>query len=121
MRFLCLIYHSADVNGTLTPVEIDKVIEEHFDYDAGLRQCGALILSDALEAPEKAVVIRPRGTALSATDGPFAETKEHLAGFYLVEAADMSAATELARRIPSARYGAVEIRPIRILSLPDQA
>jgi hypothetical protein len=118
MRFLCLIYTSADVDGTLTSSEVDTLIAEHFEYDEGLRRKGTMILSDALETPDKAIVIRPRGSALSTTDGPFVETKEHLAGFYLIEAADMAGATEIAQRIPSARYGAVEIRPIRILTLP---
>ena len=118
MRFLCLIYTSADVDGTLTSSEVDTLIAEHFEYDEGLRRRGTMILSDALEKPDKAIVIRPRGWALATTDGPFVETKEHLAGFYLIEAADMAGATEIARRIPSARYGAVEIRPVRILTLP---
>ncbi|AVA20874.1 YciI family protein [Rhizobium sp. LEGMi198b] len=118
MRFLCLIYTSADVDGTLTYSEVDSLIAEHFAYDESLRKKGTLILSDALATPDKAIVIRPRGSALSTTDGPFVETKEHLAGFYLVEAANMADATEIARRIPSGRHGAIEIRPIRILTLP---
>ncbi|MBB3608859.1 YciI family protein [Rhizobium sp. BK602] len=119
MRFLCMIHTSIDVDGTLSSGEMDSLVAEHFAYDDGLRRDGTLILSDALELPDKAIVIRPRGTTLTVTDGPFVETKEHLAGFYLIEAADMAAATEIARRIPSARHGAVEIRPIRLLTLPD--
>ncbi|MDE1994575.1 MAG: YciI family protein [Rhizobiaceae bacterium] len=118
MRFLCLIYNSADIDGTLTSKEVDTLVAEHFAFDEDLRRNGTMILADALETPDKAIVIRPRGTALGATDGPFAETKEHLAGFYMIEAADMTEATEIARRIPSARYGAIEIRPIRILTHP---
>ncbi|MBB4570308.1 YciI family protein [Rhizobium leucaenae] len=118
MRFLCLIYTSADVDGTLTSTEVDGLIAEHFAYDQSLRRNGTLILADALATPDRAIVIRPRGSALSTTDGPFVETKEHLAGFYLIEAADMADATEIARHIPSGRHGAIEIRPIRILTLP---
>ncbi|MDL2404425.1 YciI family protein [Rhizobium calliandrae] len=119
MRFLCLIYMPADLESTLTPSEGDTLIAEHFAYDEGLRRSGTLVLSDALEMPDKAIVIRPPGSALATTDGPFAETKEHLAGFYVVEAVDPAGATEIARRIPSAQYGAIEIRPIRILTLPS--
>ena len=118
MRFLCLIYMPADLDDILTRSQGDRLIADHFEYDEDLRRGGTMIWSDALEAPDKAIVIRPRGSTPSTTDGPFIETKEHLAGFYVVEAADMAEATEIARRIPSAKYGAIEIRPIRILTLP---
>ncbi|GAC1042087.1 YciI family protein [Rhizobium sp. No.120] len=117
MRFLCLIYTTVDVDGRLTPNEMNHLIAEHFVFDEGLRQDGTMIVSDALALRDKSVVVRPDGDTFSVTDGPFAETKEHLAGFYLIEAADLREATEIAKRIPSARYGAVEIRPVRILTL----
>lgn len=119
MRFLCMIYTSVDVDGRLTQSEMNGLIAEHFAYDEGLQQDGTLIVSDALELHNKSIVIRVVGTELSVTDGPFVETKEHLAGFYLIDAPDMEGATEIARRIPSARYGAIEIRPVRILTLPE--
>jgi hypothetical protein len=78
-----------------------------------------MIHSDALETPDKATVLRVRNNTLSATDGPYVETKEYLAGFYVIEAPDVAAAREIAGRIPSARFGAVELRPVRILTLPD--
>ncbi|AYG61341.1 YciI family protein [Rhizobium jaguaris] len=118
MRFLCLIYMPADLDSTLTPSEGDTLIADHFEYDESLRRRGTMIWSDALGTPDNAIVIRARGSVLSTTDGPFVETKEHLAGFYVIEAPDMAGATEIARRIPSAQYGAIEIRPIRILTLP---
>ena len=118
MRFLCLIYTTVDVDGRLTPNEMNHLIAEHFVFDEGLRQDGTMIVSDALALRDKSVVVRPDGgDGFSVTDGPFAETKEHLAGFYLIEAADLREATEIAKRLPSARYGAVEIRPVRILTL----
>ncbi|NTF41396.1 YciI family protein [Rhizobium rhizogenes] len=117
MRFLCLIYTTVDVDGRLSPNEMNHLIGEHFVYDEGLRQDGSLIVSDALELRDKSIVIRPRGDTFSVTDGPFAETKEHLAGFYLIEALDLEGAAEIAKGIPSARYGAIEIRPVRILTL----
>ena len=117
MRFLCLIYTSVDVDGRLTQSEMNHLIAEHFVFDEGLRRDGALIVSDALALRDKSIVIRPDGNAFSITDGPFVDTKEHLAGFYLIEAPDLDGAADIARRIPSARYGAIEIRPVRILTL----
>ncbi|TWB20257.1 hypothetical protein FBZ99_1011049 [Rhizobium sp. ERR 1071] len=117
MRFLCLIYTTVDVDGRLTPNEMNHLLAEHFIFDEGLRRDGTMIVSDALALRDKSIVIRPDGDTFSVTDGPFAETKEHLAGFYLIEAPDLEEAVGIAKRIPSARYGAVEIRPVRILTL----
>ncbi|OEC92987.1 MULTISPECIES: YciI family protein [unclassified Rhizobium] len=117
MRFLCLIYTTVDVDGRLTPNEMNHLIAEHFVFDEGLRRDGTMIVSDALALRDKSIVIRPDGDTFSVTDGPFVETKEHLAGFYLIEAPDLEEAVGIAKRIPSARYGAVEIRPVRILTL----
>jgi hypothetical protein len=119
MRYLCLIYNSADVDGRLSQSETDALVRDHFGFDEGLRQDGTLIHCDALETPEEAVVLRLREGRLTVTDGPYVETKEHLAGFYVIEAADIERATEIVGRIPSARFGAVELRPIRILTLPE--
>lgn len=119
MRYLCLIYNSADIDGRLTQTEGDALVRDHFSFDESLRQAGTLLHCDALAAPEEAVVLRLRDNRLSATDGPYIETKEHLAGFYVIEAANIEIATEIAGRIPSARVGAVELRPIRILTLPE--
>ncbi|TXI10100.1 MAG: dehydrogenase [Rhizobium sp.] len=117
MRFLCLIYTSVDVDGRLSQNEMNHLIGEHFVYDESLRRDGTLIVSDALALRDKSIVVRPDGNGFSVTDGPFVETKEHLAGFYLIDAPDLDSATDIAKRIPSARYGAIEIRPVRILTL----
>ncbi|MFS8044774.1 YciI family protein [Rhizobium sp. BR 314] len=117
MRFLCLIYTSIDVDGRLNQSEMNHLIGEHFVYDEGLRRDGSLLLSDALELRNKSIVIRPHGKTFSVTDGPFVETKEYLAGFYVIDAPDMESAAEIAKHIPSARYGAIEIRPVRTLTL----
>jgi hypothetical protein len=119
MRYLCLIYNSADTDGTLTPFETEDLTRAHFSFDEGLRRDGTMVHADALEMPDKAVVLRLRNTVLSVTDGPYVETKEHLAGFYVIEAPDIEKAKEIVGRIPSARYGAVELRPIRISTLPE--
>jgi len=119
MRFICLIYNSTDTDGTLTPDETNELIKAHFAFDEELLRDGIMIHSDALETPDKATVLRVRNNTLSATDGPYVETKEYLAGFYVIEAPDVATAREIAGRIPSARFGAVELRPVRILTLPD--
>ncbi|MBB3135590.1 hypothetical protein FHS26_003336 [Rhizobium pisi] len=119
MRYICLIYNSTDTDGTLTPDETNELIKAHFAFDEELLRDGIMIHSDALETPDKATVLRVRNNTLSATDGPYVETKEYLAGFYVIEAPDVAAAREIAGRIPSARFGAVELRPVRILTLPD--
>ena len=119
MRYVCLIYNSADVDGTLTPKETDEIVRAHFSFDEELRRDGIMIHADALDMPEKATVLRVRNNSVQATDGPYVETKEHLAGFYVIEAPDDAAAKAIAARIPSARVGAVELRPVRMLTLPE--
>ena len=119
MRYICLIYNSTDTDGTLTPDETNELIKAHFAFDEELLRDGIMIHSDALETPDKATVLRVRNNTLSATDGPYVETKEYFAGFYVIEAPDVATAREIAGRIPSARFGAVELRPVRILTLPD--
>jgi hypothetical protein len=83
------------------------------DYDEAIRASGHCIASEALQPVATATTLRVRNGKLSVTDGPFAETKECLAGFYLVEARDLNEAIQLAARIPPAALGCVEVRPIR--------
>lgn len=106
MKYLCLVYGE------------EKRIQEMDDreclaYDASLRASGRCIASEALEPVSTATTVRVRNGRLSVTDGPFAETKEQLAGFYLVEARDLNEAIQLAAKIPPAAVGSIEVRPIR--------
>jgi hypothetical protein len=106
MKYLCLVYGDEQ--------EIHTVPDsECLAYDEALRDSGRCIASEALESVETAATVRVRNGELSVTDGPFAETKEKLAGFYLIEARDLSEAIQLAAKIPPARVGSVEVRPIR--------
>ncbi|MGH7545233.1 MAG: YciI family protein [Gemmatimonadota bacterium] len=82
-------------------------------YDAALRKDGRCVASEALQPVETATTVRVRDGKVSITDGPFAETKEQLAGFYLIEARDLNEAIQVASQIPPARVGSVEVRPIR--------
>jgi len=89
--------------------------DECMAYDQSLRQGGRCVASEALEPVRTARTVRVRQGKVSVIDGPFAEAKECLAGFYLIEAADLDEATEIASRIPPARVGSVEVRPVRQL------
>jgi hypothetical protein len=106
MKYLCLVY--ADENTVHAVPDRDCVA-----YDIKLRESGACLSSEALESVQTATTVRVRGGKVSITDGPFAETKEQLTGFYLIEAADLDAAIRLAAGIPPATVGSIEIRPIR--------
>jgi hypothetical protein len=106
MKYLCLVY--ADENVVHTVPDRECVA-----YDEGLRESGRCVASEALEPVESAKTVRVRDGRVSVTDGPFAETKEQLGGFYLIEARDLDEAIAVAARIPPARVGSVEVRPIR--------
>jgi hypothetical protein len=82
-------------------------------FDQGLRASGHCVASEALQPVETATTLRVRNGKLSVSDGPFAETKEQLAGFYLVDARDLNEAIQMASKIPPARVGSIEVRPVR--------
>ena len=112
MRFMFMIHHDERELEALPEAEMQHLVDGALDYTEELRRSGHLIASDALQESETARTIRVRRGKVTATDGPFAETKEQLGGFYMVEAKDLNEAIQLAARIPSARYGSVEVRPI---------
>lgn len=112
MKYLCLIYTSAGNGAPLSEREQNALINEHLDYDAGLRQRGQFIHAQALQPPSTATIVRMRNGCLSMTDGPFAEAKEQVAGFLVIEARDLNDAIRIAAGIPSARHGAIEVRPV---------
>lgn len=109
MKYLCLVYSE------------EKNLEgfddaECVNYDEDIRRSGYCIASEALQPVATAATIRIRNGKMAVTDGPFAETKEQLAGFYLVDAKNMDEAIQLASRIPPARVGSIEVRPVRQLA-----
>jgi hypothetical protein len=115
MKFLCLIYLNEDEMAALPAEEMRQLNVGHLELNERLRASGHLIEADALEAGSTAVTVRPRKKRATVTDGPFTESKELVAGFYLLEAADMREAIDIASQFPGAQHGAVEIRPIRQL------
>jgi len=109
MKYLCLVY--------LEPGKLHAVPDrECLACGDGMRKSGLLVAAEALQPIETATTVRVRNGALSVTDGPFAETKEHLAGFYLIDARDLNDAIQVASKIPPAREGSVEVRPVRELN-----
>ena len=116
MQYLCLIYVDEQLERALAHQELDEIVAEHLAHDEELRAKGQYVTSAALESASTATTVRVRRGRISTTDGPFAETKEQLGGFVLIEARDLNEAIQIAARIPSARNGAVEVRPVRQLS-----
>ncbi len=115
MKYLCLIYYQEKQVYSMPPDEWDSLVGECLRFGDKVRSSGHYIGGEALQPVETAKTLRVRDGKVTVTDGPFAETKEQLAGFYLMEAADLNEAIQVASKIPPARHGSVEIRPIREL------
>jgi hypothetical protein len=114
MKYLCLIYDDEKKLGAMSQAESDAFLGEYHAYTEGIRKSGHMLHGEALKPVETATTIRVRNGKISTTDGPFAETKEQLGGFYLIEATDLNEAIQVAAKIPSARIGSVEVRPIMV-------
>jgi hypothetical protein len=112
MKYLCLVYFEPSVWDTVTPAEDASLTQESLAYDRELMQSGHFIAADALQPVHTATTIRVRNGKVSTTDGPFAETKEVLGGFILINASDLDDACRVAAKIPLARMGSIEVRPI---------
>ena len=112
MKFLCLIYSDENERDALPDAEYVGCIEESIATAEQLRPGGVYLGGQALQPVRTAVTLRRKRGELSFTDGPFAETKEQLAGFIMIEAPDMEAAKEIARVLPPACLGPIEIRPL---------
>jgi len=112
MKFLCLAYEEEAKLGALTQEEWTALRQETLDYVASLEKSGRLVLTNALQSATKASMVRIRDGKRHVVDGPFAETKEQLGGFFLIEVANRDEAIEVAARWPSARIGSIEVRPI---------
>jgi hypothetical protein len=118
MKYVCLVYLVERDMSAMTRKEADTCVEESLAYDDDLRKAGHFLVAHALQPVEAATTIRVRSGKLSTTDGPFAETKEQLGGFILIEARDLNEAIQVAAKIPMARHGSIEVRPIREIRAP---
>ena len=109
MKYLCLVYME---ERTLADIPDSECMA----YGDSLRKSGRYVAAEALQRVETATTVRVRNGKVSLTDGPFAETKEQLAGFYLIDARDLDDAVQIAAQIPPARVGSIEVRPVRELA-----
>jgi hypothetical protein len=116
MKYLCLIYRNEKDWEHYTKEQGDAMSGEYFAFTEDIRKSGHMLGGDALQPTATATTVRVRNGKVSTTDGPFAETKEQLGGFYLIEARDLNDAIQIASRIPGARTGSVEVRPIMVFS-----
>ena len=112
MKFLCLVYAEEDRLARLSSADWDALIAENLALCEELRLSGHYVSASPLDSVRTAVTVRVRNGKRSCVDGPFAETKEQLGGYYLIEARDRDEATRVAGRIPGARFGSVEVRRI---------
>jgi hypothetical protein len=112
MKYLCLIYENEKNWESLPPAESEAIMNEYFTFTGDIRKNGKYVAGEALQPTASATTVRVRNGKVSTTDGPFAETKEQLGGFYLIEAKDLNDAIQVASRIPSARFGSIEVRPV---------
>ena len=112
MQYLLLIYENEQEFGALPEAEQGRVFGEYMDYSKSIRKSGHYVGGQALQPTTSATTVRVKNGKTLTTDGPFAETREQLGGYYLVEAKDLDEAIKLAARIPGAKTGSVEVRPI---------
>ena len=112
MKYLCLAYEEESKLNALSKSEWDSLRDETVTYVDELRSSGRLISTEPLQSVRTAATVRVRGGKVSITDGPFAETKETLGGFFLINARDLNDAIQVASKWPSARLGSIEVRPI---------
>ena len=119
MQYLLLIYGNEAYWGTLSEKEQGQVMQEYMDFTKIIAQSGHLRGGNELHPTSRATTVRVRDKKRMVTDGPFAETKEQLGGYYLIEAKDLDEAVAIAARIPSVRWGAIEVRPIIPHDMPS--
>lgn len=120
MKYLCLAYEEESKLNALSKSEWDALRAETLTYLEELRKNGYIIAAEALQSVRTATTVRVRNNKISITDGPFAETKETLGGFFLINARDLNEAIQVASRWPSARLGSIEVRPIEDELKPDR-
>jgi len=116
MKYLCLVYLEEKKLDALSEGEYEALAGEALAYDEVLRKSGHFVVAQALQPVQTATTLRTRNGKLSMTDGPFAETKEQLGGFILIEARDLNDAIQVAAKIPPGRLGSIEVRPIKELT-----
>ena len=112
MKYLCLIYSDETMWPKLSKADADSMMAEYMAFTESVKKSGHYLGGNRLQPTHTSTTLRSRNGKLSTTDGPFAETKEQLGGYYLIEARDLNDAIQIAGRIPSVRVGSIEVRPI---------
>ena len=113
MKYVLLCCHDEKTVDSMSKSEYDAVMEETIAYCEALKKSGHLLGVEALEPIQTAMSVRVRTGKLTVTDGPFAETKEQLGGFFLISARDLNEAIQVASKFPSVRFGTMEVRPVK--------
>ncbi len=118
MRYLCLIYGDENVGQKISEADMQKEMAEYNAFTENIKKNGNYVGGEALQPTTTAKSVRVRNGKISATDGPYVETKEQLGGFYLIKAKDLNEAVQVASRIPGAKQGTIEVRPIMEFNRP---
>ena len=113
MKYMLLCCHEQKKLESMSKSESDAIMEETMAYCEALKKSGHLLAVEALEPIQAAISVKVRNGKLAVTDGPFAETKEQLGGFFLISARDLNEAIQVASKFPSVRFGTMEVRPVR--------
>jgi len=116
MKYLCLIYDDEKKAVTMSKSDLDALMTDYYAFTENIKKSGQYLAGEALKPVQTATSVRLRNGKLSTTDGPFAETKEQLGGFYMIEATDLNEAIQIAAKIPSAKTGTIEVRPVEVFS-----
>ena len=116
MQYLCLIYSDGTHQQSMDEAAQQAYMGAYFSFTKAIQESGNFLAGEALHGVETATSVRVRDGKVVSTDGPFAETKEFLGGFYMITAADLDEAIEIASRIPTAAHGTVEVRPVMTFS-----
>lgn len=116
MQFLLLIYESESLNADRTDADQQEILAGYMQFSKSVRDAGKMRGGEALRPVETATTVRVRDGKSFVTDGPFAETKEQLGGFYFIDAVDLDDALAIAARIPTARTGSIEVRPVMMFT-----
>jgi hypothetical protein len=112
MKYLLTLYAAPDAEPSYGTPEFDAMMGEYFGLEEKMKGVATFVAGEGLQPVQTATTLRKRGGKVETMDGPFAETREHLGGFYLIDAPDLDAALRYAAEIPAARYGSVEVRPV---------
>ena len=112
MKYLCLVYQEEKGEANVPRDQLEQAKKDYWAFAEDIKKSGHYIVSHGLKHTDAATTVRVRNGKLSTTDGPFAETKEQLGGFFLIEAKDLNDAIQVAARIPSAKWGSIEVRPV---------